>query len=587
MGTKHCLVPMKRSFVLISFLLLTTLLYSDAERKLVPLKRGSSAEVLYFDFGDTAPTSFFQAEKLQEPKIEDLKLGFLDAAPGYYTGPDGGEVYQWAKNHYQWKRADGSVFTEWPTGIFKLDFPTGIGFVYAPAPPNCNGCSPTHVWNYPDNTKITKYWIANRKEYDTTFQKPLDFQNYLLVNETKFGKPKLEFENLVFYGSDKWNEFLRVFGAEGKTNLLITYLQSEFGFTNRGKVPVLLFDDYSSAKEYLGFDLPGAYEGEMGFGGKDALILCCGDQMPEKTGNAKFDADSLRRVNFSMVVQKLTRNIEQVSCLKTIAETGKSPTEEIIDPWFEEGFASYMESKFSDRKKIWIYSETEKLIRENKVPKSFKSLLDAKYKDNLPYVIGAILVKHLHDAYGKESIISYQKETCLGLGSILALQKVTGKNPDVLLKDSIKKFETDEIGLLKYAKPLSLMGITEMEPKFPNDFKLFLEKGFSLKESAKEVKSYDEIPNLSQIFTANVEDFSGKREGDFLGPGRSYFYLWKKGNYRWYGEGWEANVFPGNQIVYRGSNFTIVEWENGKKQYVAPNGDSVIFQNRETVQYSD
>lgn len=578
---------MKRILSITAYLFLVSFLYSDAEKKIVPLKRGSSAEVLYFDFGETAPNTFFKSEKLQEPKLDDLKLGFLDAAPGYYAGPDGGEVYQWAKNHYQWKRADGSVFTEWPTGIFKLDFPTGIGFVFAPAPPNCNGCSPTLVWNYPDNTKITKYWISNRKEYDTIYQKPLDFQNFLLVNETKFGKPKLELGNLVFYGSEKWNEFLRVFGEEVKTKSLYSILKNEFGFENRGKIPVLLFDEYNAAKEYVGFDLPAANLTEMGLGGKDAIVLCCGDQMPERTGNPNFDVDSLRRVNFSMVLQKLTRNAEQVSCLKTIAETGTQTPQDIVDPWFEEGLASYIESRLSDRKRVWVYAETEKLIRENKAPKSFKALLDAKYKDNIPYHFSAILIKYIHDVYGKESITSYQKETCLGLDSTLALQKVTGVSADTILKESIKRFETDKIQVLKDTKSLSLSGFTVMNPQFPNEFFSFLEKGFTIKESAKEIKTYDELPSLYKIFIANVDDYSGKREGDFLGPRGSYFYLWKKGYYRWYGEGWEANVFPGNQIVFRGSNFTIVEWENGKKQYVAPNGDSVIFQNKETMQYSD
>ncbi|GBF41635.1 hypothetical protein LPTSP2_09150 [Leptospira ellinghausenii] len=578
---------MKRTLVFLISFFLGSFLYSDAERKPVPLKRGSGAEVLYFDFGETAPTSFFQSEKLQEPKLEDLKLGFLDAAPGYYLGPDGGEVYQWVKNHYQWKRADGSVFTEWPTGIFKLDFPTGTGFVFAPALTSCNGCSPTLVWNYPDNSKITKYWISHRKEYDTIYQKPLEFQNYLLVNESKFGKPKLEIGNLVFYGSDKWNEYLRVFGEEVKTKSLFTILKNEFGFENRGKIPVLLFDDYPTAKEYVGFDLPGANQTELGLGGKDAIVMCCGEQMPERSGNPNFDADSLRRVNFSMVLQKLTRNAEQVSCLKTIAETGTQPSQEILDPWFEEGLASYIESRMSDRKRVWVYAETEKLIRENKAPKSFKSLLDAKYKDNIPYLFGAILVKHIHDVYGKDAITSYQKETCLGLESTLALQKVTGVSADSILKESTKRFETDKIQILKDTKSLSLSGYTIMNPQLPNEYFSFLEKGFAIKDSAKDIKSYEELPHLYKIFVANVEDFSGKREGDFLGPKGTYFFLWKKGNYRWYGDGWEANVFPGNQIVFRGSNYTIVEWENGKKQYVAPNGTSVLFSNRESVQYSD
>ncbi|XDD45427.1 hypothetical protein AB3N60_11995 [Leptospira sp. WS39.C2] len=158
---------------------------------------------------------------------------------------------------------------------------------------------------------------------------------------------------------------------------------------------------------------------------------------------------------------------------------------------------------------------------------------------------------------------------------------------DTLLKDSTKQFETDKIDILKKTKPLSLSGFTIMTSKNPNEFDSFLEKGFSIKETAKEIKSYDEIPSLTRVFLANVEDFSGKREGEFLGPKGSYFFLWKKGNYRWYGDGWEANVFPGNQIVFRGSNYTIVEWENGKKQYVAPNGTSVVFSNRESVLYSD
>ncbi|EMY70386.1 hypothetical protein [Leptospira vanthielii] len=102
-----------------------------------------------------------------------------------------------------------------------------------------------------------------------------------------------------------------------------------------------------------------------------------------------------------------------------------------------------------------------------------------------------------------------------------------------------------------------------------------------------EVKSYTQLPSLQKVFLASVDSFSEKLEGDFLAPGESYFYLWKKGNYRWYGDSWEANVFPGNQILYRGSNFTLIEWEDGKKQYISPKGDSVIFFNLESKSYKD
>ncbi|XDD53184.1 peptidase MA family protein [Leptospira sp. WS4.C2] len=575
---------MIRKPIVFALFLLTTVIYSDTDRATIPLKRGPSFDVLYFDFGETAPTSYLSVERLQEPKLEDLKLGFLEPTPGYYNGPDGGEVYQWAKNHYQWKRADGSVYTEWANGTFKLDFPSGIGFISAPVP--CNGCLPTLVWSYPDLTKITKYWISHRKEYDYIHQKPLNFENYLLVSENKFGKPKLEFGNYVFYGSERWLEYLRVFGENFKMKPFLQYMKSEFQLENRGKIPVLLFDKYPEIKDFIGADLPGGTE-EGGFGGRDSISLCCGEKMPQATGNPEFDSDALRRVFFGVFYHEAVHNLEQISCLKIQSETGKIPPADILDPWFEEGIANYVEAKFYERKQFHIYNDAEKLIRENKVPKTFKSLLDAKYKDLLPYSIGPLMIKHIHETYGKEAIVSYQKETCLGTAPALALQNATGVSPDQILKDSLSRFEKEKDSVLRDGKKLQLAGYTRMNSKFPTEYKSFLENGFPLPESALEIKSYTQLPSLQKIFLAPVESFSGKLEGDFLGPGGSYLYLWKKGNYRWYGDSWEANVFPGDQILFRGSNFTLIEWEDGKKQYISPKGDSVIFFNLESKTYKD
>lgn len=575
---------MVRKFLPITIFLLTTVIYSDAERATVPLKRGPSSDVLYFDFGETAPTSYLSVERLQEPKLEDLKLGFLEPSPGYYNGPDGGEVYQWAKNHYQWKRADGSVYTEWVNGTFKLDFPSGINFVSSPA--SCNGCSPTNIWNYPDLTKITKYWVNHRKEYDYTYQKPLNFENYLLVRETQFGKPKLELGNYVLYGSEKWSEYIRAFGGNFKIKAFLNYVKSEFQLENRGKIPVLLFDQYEDIKGYIGADIPGGSE-EGGFGGRDSISLCCGEKMPQATGNPEFDADALRRFHFGVFYHEAVHNLEQISCLKIQSETGKFPQTDILDPWFEEGLANYVEAKFYERRQFHIYNDAEKLIRENKVPKTFKSLLDAKYRDLIPYSIGPLLIKHIHETYGKEAIVSYQRETCVGTAPALALQNATGVSPDQILKDSLQRFEKEKDSILRDGKKLQLAGYTVMNAKSPAEYQSYLEKGFSLPESALEIKSYTQLPSLQKIFLASVDSFSGKMEGEFLGLGSSYFYLWKKGNYRWAGDSWEANVFPGNQILYRGSNFTLIEWEDGKKQYISPKGDSVMFFSLESKSYKD
>ena len=379
---------------------------------------------------------------------------------------------------------------------------------------------------------------------------------------------------------------MHIFGDNFKMKSFLQYVKSEFQLENKGKIPVLLFDKYEEIKDYIGADIPGGSE-EGGFGGRDSITLCCGEKMPQATGVLEFDSDALRRVHFGTFYHEAVHNLEQISCLKIQTETGKFPQTEILDPWFEEGLANYVEAKFYERKQFYIYNDAEKLIRENKVPKTFKALLDAKFKDLLPYSIGPLLIKHIHETYGKEAIISYQKETCVGVSPLLALQNATGVSPDQILKDSLSRFEKEKDSILRNGKKLQLAGFTTMNSKFPNEYKNFLDKGFSLPESALDIKAYTDLPSLQKIFPASVEAYSGKLEGDFLGPGSSYFYLWKKGNYRWYGDSFEANVFPGNQILFRGSNFTLIEWEDGKKQYISPKGDSVIFFNLESKSYLD
>lgn len=538
--------------------------------------QNSKENWITYNFGNTSPTQFSQIKNLPEPKIQNLRLQFPNGAPNYYEGPDGGEVYQWAKNQYQWKRIDGSVFTEWPNGTWKLELKSKDHFTSFP--PSCNDCLPNQVWNYVNGTKLFKNWVPHRKEYDYIFQNmsPTQRQNFLLVNDTVYKKPLKSILNFDFYGSKDWEIYIR--GLESETNLpaFFSFMKLEFGMENHGRIPVILFDESSQMTKYQGREIPGGSE-EGGFGGRDGITLCCGEKIPEVTGDFNLDEDAIRRIHYGTIYHEVAHNLDQMTCLAYKTASGSASTIEKPEAWFTEGFANFAEGQFSKRKKYYVYAELEKRIAENKIPKTYRGVVDASYRDLIPYSLGTILVEFIYSKYGKDGLIQYQKETCLGKSSENAILDVLNTKPDEFLKSALTWFERVKVDVLKQGKKYQFEGYTVILPQYAENYDNFVKKGFKLPNTAKEVTSYGDLPNLYETFPAYVESFSQRREGDFLGAHDTFFYLWKAGNYRWYLEDWEANVFPGNQIIYRKDGSTVIEWEDGKRKFVAKDGTSVMF----------
>lgn len=85
----------------------------------------SRTGIVKYSFSDSAPRRFEDLKEITLPEIKDLRLKFPSYTASAYIGPDGGDVYIWKKDQYQWKRSDKSVFTEWPNGAWKLEQPEG------------------------------------------------------------------------------------------------------------------------------------------------------------------------------------------------------------------------------------------------------------------------------------------------------------------------------------------------------------------------------------------------------------------------------------------------------------------------------
>ncbi|TGN17671.1 peptidase MA family protein [Leptospira idonii] len=551
--------------------------YSDPSRKI---------ETKRYDFGSTAPREYDQLSSLEEPNLKDLRLKFNAQIPGYYTGPDGGEVYIFKPNQYQWKRKDGSTFFEFEGGNWRLELSNGSSFISYTL--NCSGCLPKLHWRWGDGTQIWKEWIPHRKDFEWVFQKTTPpLLNWQIVDPSKRGFQKSNVSIYELYHSPNWNLFVKGLKENFKDKEFFEFVRREFNLENRGKVPVLMFASNAEITTYEGKKLVGGSE-EGGFGSQNAITLCCGNKQFQETDSSVLNEDAKRRGRYETFYHEATHNLTQITCTSYKAEADKLSLPVTIDHWFEEGFANYVAGQFSPREKNYIYTELDKRIKEGKIPRTFKTLVDQGYKDMIPYTLGAYMVEYMHSRYGGRAVTEYHKNTCLGMDLSSALEKTTGMNPDQFIKTVVSDFQTKMQSLKqKDMKKSSMQGFTVMMPKNRREYDAFVSREYTVPSSIADIRNYDDVPNLQKIFQANVEDYSKLREGEFDAPGNAIFFLFKNGLYKWFTSTWEVGVFPGDQIVLQKDGWQFIEWEDGTKKAMSPDGTSVMFWSREQKGYFD
>ncbi|TGN11675.1 peptidase MA family protein [Leptospira ilyithenensis] len=561
----------------------------DPSRVRVPYLQGTNrTDITRYKWGITAPNRFEDISGVPIPQIGELRLKFPVNTPSFYSGPDGGEVYLWKKDNYRWTRSDGSILTEWENGTWKLETPDGPNFTSFGVFGSCSGCLPKIQLDWKDGSKLIRDWVPHRKEFAWVFQKnnASPALNWQLIDPSKTKPGRFQVSKYSFYHSSDWDLYLQALKENFPADEFFAFAKKEFDMENIGQVPVLLFDKNGEMSAYQGKELPGGSE-EGGFGGQNSITLCCGEKQIKPTGNSVLDEDAKKRAFLGTFYHETIHNLEQMTCLSYKSGLANLPKENLPDPWFDEGIANYIAGQFSISKKYYIYEELDKKIQAGKIPSSYAALLKHGYQDLLPYSLGAYMVEYMHKSYGSKTVVNYNKDTCLGTDSALALEKATGVSADQFISLAVADFQSKKSVLFSDSKKKTLQGYTVMAPVNVKAFQNFLEKGFSLPASPFDIQNYEEIPSVRETFLASVEPFFKKIEGDFDGPGESTFFLWKSGIYKWQGKTWEATYFPGNQTVFKKDGWSVIEWEDGKRRVVSSDGTSVMFWKKDQKGYFD
>ncbi|TGL58051.1 hypothetical protein EHQ58_11710 [Leptospira ognonensis] len=570
--------------ILLLYLHLGAFFSLKSQEKVPYEKNPNRVSFVEYSFPSSAPREWNDYKMLPEPKLDDLRLRFPKKFPSAYVGPDGGEVYLWKPGLYKWTRVDGSVFQEWENGSWKFQIPDHITIESFRA--SCNGCGATYRYTWSDGTEINKTWVPHRKEYAVSFQneKTTPALNWLIPDPDKFSKNRISIGPYEFYYSDNWNFYLHGLRESFNANAYLQDVEREYGLSNKGRIPVLLFDKSSDFVAYNGRNLPGV-SSEGGFGGQDSIVLCCGNTLKQSTGNAVVDLDTQMRTYFGTFYHEATHNLHQIECLSKRSGKAGLPLQNHDDPWFVEGFANHVASTFFPQKRAEIYEQLAKKITTGKIPRDFDQMIKAEYSDLLPYSLGAYLVEYMHREYGKEAIQNYIHLSCVGKPTREVVKEVTGKEASRFYSDAVADFQViypkskKQINLWKFGH------LTKINPVNPKEFERFQKTRIKLPSSVLQVKSITEVPDLKQIFEADISSYAGEVEGDFFGLNGERFYLWKQGNYKWYDDDYELFFNPENSIILRYKSWEIINWSNGQKKIVAPDGTSAVFWNEEQKAY--
>ncbi|MDZ4727906.1 MAG: hypothetical protein SH817_17240 [Leptospira sp.] len=549
-------------------------------------KDPSRTELTKYSYPKTAPTDFQSYLNITEPNIDDLRLKISGNVAANFSGPDGGVVNFWKPGHYQWKRSDGSIFIEQENGSWHLNIPNQIKIdSYTQV---CNGCLPSLTYTWPDGSQIHKSWIPHRKDYSVYYQndtkKPALL--WLIPDPNKFAKLRTTIGSYEFYHSASWNFFLEGLRDVFNQKAYFNELEREYGLSNEGKIPVLLFDKSAESMAYNGRELPGG-SAEGGFGGQDSIQICCGEKQIQAPSDAVIAEDTKKRLYYGTFFHEATHNMHQIGCLtKRVGKQGL-PLANQNDPWFVEGLANHVAANFTLSKQAEIYEQLNKRLLENKVPRDFDGMLKQSYNDLLPYYLGAYLVEYMHREYGKESVKTYLHATCLAEDTKSALKKATGKEANQFYLDALENFKTTYAKSSKNIREWKFGHLTKMNAKDPKAFEEFVTNGFAKPNNFRDYQSIEDVPDLNAIFEADVSKYSGLVEGDFNGQSGQGFYLWKKGNYKWYGDAYEVFINPGSSIMFRNKGWEFVQWANGQKKVTAPDGSNAMFWNKDQKGYFD
>ncbi|MBL8018868.1 MAG: hypothetical protein JNM27_04305 [Leptospirales bacterium] len=524
------------------------------------------------NFPTTAPTDFQKARELSFPDantIFGLAFGPYEGKPGWYTGPDGGRIYQWKKDNWVWERVDGAKITRWENGTSAIEA-NGHRFLQYP-----NQRWPgTIEWTFPDKTRLTRHPWPSENTVWFVYDRPdpsgrITFHIY---QKGKWAPNETLYDNYKFNYTNSWADHIQAFREWNKKDEFFATAERLLGFKNPGQIPVIMFDQLADMRKQLS----NPSQGEGGAGGLLGISMCCGSKRQPPSGNPVIAKLQRQLDSFSLILHETAHNLQQHRCFYVRAGQSDLPPEQYPTPWFVEGIAEFAMMRALPRDRARKYKELYAALDSGKIPAANQ----IGYADGSVYMFGTAMVEATYLQKGAEPIRKFYDDMCLGTTEDASLRKNLGMDLPGLLDSSLTYFRTNRNRIEEEIKTLEMEGLPQI--KLAASKSCSFEPG-PLPGTVKDIRDIPDIWNTCRMDTAKLTGFTGSLRG----PGGERVMVWSVGDQTvetgrikftyWKSDAAEAS-FDGHKIM---------QWKNGERRWTLPNNSLAVIRSNGKIEYFD
>lgn len=535
--------------ILVYTLIFASSFYAQGQAPKVELLNGPDSPKFILSNWKTAPSSWEELEKFPFPNGKDFALKIPNTA-GYFTGPDGGTVYQWSPGFYKWDLKDGTSFMHRSSEEWGLE-KEGVK-IYS-FPKKCQNCQSEQVLTFPDKSQITAsfYTLSGKLEY--LYDNAADKKFFRFTKPGRYGKLSEQKDRFYFEFEPKNSLFVHAFTESKTTKDFFRKAENDFDLVPSSKILAAFFQDAKSFREFN--NLAGiACSG--GRGGIYGISFC--DPSPEKDMIPEDADPEIRRHQYStqptyMVYHEITHHMQQIRCGAIRAGKNQPP---IVQPaWLVEGHAEFIAQYGWPKYKGTKYRE----YYENIILK--KNKLHLERSD--PYLAGFLAMDFISQKYGNSKIKEIWDKTCEGESIDSALRFVLNSNLSKLQSDLLNYLESESKDFPAKFLEWEIIG-TIILPFSSSDA-----SSFKTEEIAELTNITDpsSIPDIRIPFSLKIEALKGKAEGVFQSPKKERVFLFKNGTYRFETPKYQVNVFPDGTTSFTSEKNSITVWGNGTRKW--------------------
>lgn len=484
-----------------------------------------------------------------------LDFGTHAGRPGFFTGPDGGEVYQWERDQYQWKRADGSVFTCWKDGGWKLE-------VRGHALVQHGGGHPAMSWHFPDGVELRRAPHPGRRgEWQffylkTTRAGPVAYE-LVRTPGPQYRTASVGPYRLVY--DPGWQGHIDRLRSFSELERFFELAADTLGFRNAGPIPGLLVRTLPEMRAALGN--PAANAG--GVGGLFGLTMCCSADRPPEEDEPTLREARARAESFHVLLHETVHNLQQHRCAYVRAG-GSYPEPQHPGDWFVEGVADYVVMQIEPRSRVWMLRQLYERLDQNSIPR----FGDLDYRNLNAYIFGRAMLQYLADLKGPQSVGEYYDHICRGDTPAAAMQKAAGMSPERLYQASLEYFRAKRSELEAQFFDWELHGLFELDYAEPGAAR----PGDDFTPPA-DLFAVKTVPDFFQAYRLNLGAFRGSTfEGALRTRDGRKIYLWR-GAVPYSVETRRTKVYiRDEEVSLHVDGHTLINWANGQRRWVFPDG---------------